>query len=127
MTDADVTSFLARQAVMSEIRVGTKAIFTDAFHGTSARFIASFRGNNPTFAICHNVEVQRWLALSYGVSAYYFPHEGEVAPRHSVEAIRQIMDEDRISPDDRIAYLTGTRRGARALEILTPGEIIDME
>ncbi|MDE5785803.1 MAG: pyruvate kinase, partial [Duncaniella sp.] len=103
------------------------AIFTDAFHGTSARFIASFRGNNPTFAICHNVEVQRWLALSYGVSAYYFPHEGEVAPRHSVEAIRQIMDEDRISPDDRIAYLTGTRRGARALEILTPGEIIDME
>ncbi|MDE6485828.1 MAG: pyruvate kinase [Duncaniella sp.] len=127
MTDADVTSFLARQAVMSEIRVGTKAIFTDAFHGTSARFIASFRGNNPTFAICHNVNVRRWLALSYGVSAYYFPHEGEIAPRHSAEAIRQIVSEDHIGLDDRIAYLTGTRRGARALEILTPAEILDME
>lgn len=127
MTDADVTSFLARQAVMSEIRVGTKAIFTDAFHGTSARFIASFRGNNPTFAICHNVEVRRWLALSYGVSAYYFPHEEAIIPRHSTDAIRQIIEEGLIAPDDRIAYLTGTRRGARALEILTPAEILDQQ
>ncbi len=127
LTDADVTSFLARQAVMSEIRVGTKAIFTDAFHGTSARFIASFRGNNPTFAICHNVEVHRWLALSYGVAAYYFPHEDEPAPRYSVEALRKIVDDGHIAEDERIAYLTGTRRGTRALEILTPAEILEQE
>ncbi|MDE5585135.1 MAG: pyruvate kinase, partial [Muribaculaceae bacterium] len=64
LTDDDITSFLARQAVLSETRVDTKAIFTDAFGGVAARFIASFRGNNPTFAICHNMEVYRWLALS---------------------------------------------------------------
>ena len=127
MTDADVTSFLARQAVMSEIRVGTKAIFTDAFQGTSARFIASFRGNNPTFAICHNINVRRWLALSYGVAGYYFPQPGDVTPRYSVDAIRTIVDEGHISAGDRIAYLTGTRRGTRALEILTPGEILEEE
>lgn len=125
LTDDDITSFLARQAVLSETRVGTKAIFTDAFGGIAARFIASFRGNNPTFAICHNMEVYRWLALSYGVSAYYFPHEGKKDPRHSVDAVRQIVSEDHIGLDDRIAYLTGTKRGTRALEILTPGEVID--
>ena len=125
LTDDDITSFLARQAVLSETRVDTKAIFTDAFGGVAARFIASFRGNNPTFAICHNLEVYRWLALSFGVSSYYFPHEGNEDPRHSVDAVRQIVGEDHIGLDDRIAYLTGTKRGTRALEILTPGEILN--
>lgn len=125
LTDDDITSFLSRQAVLSENRVGTKAIFTDAFGGVAARFIASFRGNNPTFAICHNREVYRWLALSFGVSAYYFPQPDPEDPRHSVEAVKQIVDEDHIGPDDRIAYLTGTKRGTRALEILTPAEILN--
>lgn len=125
LTDDDITSFLARQAVLSETRVGTKAIFTDAFGGVAARFIASFRGNNPTFAICHNEEVYRWLALSYGVTSYYFPQPEKQDPRHSVDAVRQIVDEDHIEPDDRIAYLTGTKRGTRALEILTPSEILN--
>ncbi len=125
LTDDDITSFLARQAVLSETRVGTKAIFTDAFGGIAARFIASFRGNNPTFAICHNMEVYRWLALSYGVTAYYFPHENKEDPRHSVDAVKQIVADDHIGLTDRIAYLTGTKLGTRALEILTPGEIIE--
>lgn len=125
LTDDDITSFLARQAVLSETRVGTKAIFTDAFGGVAARFIASFRGNNPTFAICHNEEVYRWLTLSYGVTSYYFPQPEKQDPRHSVDAVRQIVDEDHIEPDDRIAYLTGTKRGTRALEILTPSEILN--
>lgn len=123
--DHDITSFLAREAVMSETEAGTRAIFTDAYRGISARFIASFRGNNPTFAICHNREVQRWLALSYGVTAFYYPHDDDVPPRHSVKAVREIVEADHIGLGDRIAYLTGTRRGARALEILTPEEIFE--
>lgn len=125
LTDDDITSFLARQAVLSETRVGTRAIFTDAFGGVAARFIASFRGNNPTFAICHNQEVYRWLALSYGVMAYFYTQEEKQDPRHSVDAVRQIVEEDHIAPDDRIAYLTGTKRGTRALEILSPAEILN--
>lgn len=125
LLDHDITSFLAREAVLSENEVGTKAIFTDAYRGISARFIASFRGNNPTFAICHNRSVQRWLALSYGVTAYYYPHEDHAMPRHSVEAVREIVAADHIGLNDRVAYITGTRNGARALEILTPDEIFD--
>lgn len=127
LTDDDITSFLARQAVLSENRVGTKAIFTDAFGGIAARFIASFRGNNPTFAICHNKEVYRWLALSYGVFPYFYPHKKKTIPRHSVEAVRKIVGEDHIGPYDRIAYLTGSIRGTQALEILTPDEILSPE
>ncbi len=123
--DHDITSFLAREAVMSETEARTRAIFTDAYRGVSARVVASFRGNNPTFAICHNREVQRWLALSYGVTAFYYPHDEAEPPRHSVMAVREIVEADHIGLSDRIAYITGTRRGPRALEILTPEEIFE--
>lgn len=124
MTDSEVTSFLAHEAVQSEEKIGTKAIFTDAYRGISARFIASFRGNNPTFAICHNREVMRLLSLSYGVDAYYYPHDESDKERHSVEAVRRIVEDGLLSPTDRIAYLTGTDRGATALEILTASDVI---
>ncbi|MDE6010662.1 MAG: pyruvate kinase, partial [Muribaculaceae bacterium] len=127
LVDADITSFIAREAVMSESKLGTKAIFTDAYRGVSARFIASFRGSNPTFAICHNRNVQRWLALSYGVSAYFDPQPDNAVPRHSVKALRQIVNDGHLQCNDRIAYLTGTRAGARALEFLTPAELFAEE
>ena len=125
LLDADITSFLAHEAVMSENKVGTKAIFTDAYRGVSARFIASFRGSIPTFAICHNTSVQRWLALSYGVAAYLDSRTDDFVPGHSIEAVRQIVEDDHVAYTDRIAYLTGTRKGACALEILTPAEILE--
>lgn len=126
LLDGDVTSFLAHEAVLSGKKVGTKAIFTDAFNGISARFISSFRGYNPIYAICHNKSVQRWLALSYGVKSYYFDCPvPSVARPHSVEAVASIVADGSIGEHDRIAYLTGTHRGARALEILTPREILD--
>ncbi|MDE7382030.1 MAG: pyruvate kinase, partial [Muribaculaceae bacterium] len=127
LVDSDVTSFIAREAVMSEEQLGTKGIFTDAYRGVSARFIASFRGNNPTYAICHNRSVQRWLSLSYGVTAYYDHHPTNVIPRHSVKAVRHIVESGLLQPHDRIAYLTGTHRGARALEFLTPAELFHEE
>ena len=46
---------------------------------------------------------------------------------HSVEAVRKIVGDGGVGLHDRIAYLTGTRRGARALEILTPHEILEMQ
>lgn len=127
LVDRDITSFLAHEAVLSETRLNTKAIFTDAYRGVSARFIASFRGNNPTFAICHNQGVMRWLALSYGVTAYLIPESEGFTPGHSTQAVRQIVKDDHIGENDRIAYLTGTRDGARALEILTPAELFAEE
>ena len=128
LLDEDITSFLAHEAVVSGNKVDTKAIFTDAYHGTSARFISSYRGHNPIYAICHNKRVQRWLALSYGVKAYFFDKGDDKGQKvHSAEAVAGIVDAGYIGPNDRIAYLTGTRRGARALEILTPLEILEEE
>ena len=130
LVDANITTFLAREAVKSEHIVGTKAIFTDSFRGQAARLISSFRGNNPTFAICHNQQVSRWLALSYGVKSFYYPAPPtgtDTEPRYSIPAVREIVEQGYLSPSDHIAYLTGTASGTRALEILTPAELFESE
>ena len=127
LIDHEITSFIARQAVMSESKIGTRAIFTDAYRGVSARFIASFRGSNPTFAICHNRHVQRWLSLSFGVKAFFDTSTEDFIPRHSVKAMHEIVNSGLINAEDRVAYLTGTRAGARALEFLTPADLFSEE
>ena len=125
LRDGKIASFLAHEAVLSGENVGTKAIFTDAYKGVSSRFIASFRGSNPTFAICHNTNVLHWLSLSYGITAYYDPKAHDYIPGHSADTVHQIVRDGLIGEHDRIAYITGTKRAARALEILTPHEIIE--
>lgn len=125
--DCDVTAFIAHEAVLSEKKIGTKAIFTEAFRGVAARMVASFRGINPTYAICHSRNVQRWLSLSYGISAYYDPRPTRWIPLKSVDTVRRIVSEGKIGLADRIAYITGTRAGARAIEILTPADLFAEE
>ena len=71
--EADQTSFLARQAVVSTNLLGTRAILTDSYTGRTARYISSYRASYPTLAICYYPYVVRLLALSYGVSALYQP------------------------------------------------------
>lgn len=117
LVDHEVPAFLARLAVLSEGEVGTKGIITDAYHGQTARFIASYRGTNPTFAICYNHSVQRWLALSYGVTTCLDTEARNRTRRHPVNALRRLVADGLLASDDRVAYLSGTHKGATALEI----------
>ncbi len=119
MHDRLITSFLSRQAVMSEQRVGTKAILTDTYHGLTARYIASFRGSNPTIAVCYNREVQRHLALSYGVMTYYHPLKTVRTDYRPKSAFKHLVDRGTLKADDLVAYLSGTDAGATRLEIDT--------
>ena len=41
--DYDVTSYLAKQAVKSAVKLNTKAIITDSHSGRTARILAAFR------------------------------------------------------------------------------------
>lgn len=117
LADAHVTSFLARQAVVSSREIGVKAILADALHGRTARFIASFRGSAPVYAICYRRRTMRWLALSYGIKAYYYK-DYTPEQRYPLQALRDFIDQELLSPEDRIAYLgaiNGT--GATFLEV----------
>ncbi len=125
LSDAHVTSFLARQAVVSERMIGTKAIITDSFHGRTARYISSFRASTPVFAICHKQSVTRWLSLSYGIKAYYYENY-DPARRYPTHVLRRFINEGLLQRPDRVAYLgalNGT--GSTFLEINSVNAIIE--
>lgn len=119
LEDKDVTSFLCRQAVQSELEIGTRAIITDAFHGRTARYLASFRGLKPVFAVCSTYQVARIVTLSYGVHPF-FSENYTHSRRYPVDAMRQMVEKGMLAPHDNLAYL-GTLDGMSAsfLEIST--------
>ena len=125
LADEHVTSFLARQAVVSEREIGTKAILANAEHGRSARFIASFRGACPVYAICYRRRTMRWLSISYGIKAYYYKDYTQ-QHRYPIEALHDFISQGLLSPEDRIAYLgalNGT--GATYLEVNSVQAILE--
>ena len=104
LADEHVTSFLARQAVVSEREIGTKAIIANAFHGRTARFIASFRGACPVSAICYRRRTMRWLSISYGIKAYYYKDYTQ-QQRYPLQALHDFIGQGLLHPSDRIAIL----------------------
>ena len=104
LADEHVTSFLARQAVVSEREIGTKAIIANAYHGRTARFIASFRGACPVYAICYRRRTMRWLSISYGIKAYYYKDYTQ-QQRYPLVALRDFIEQGLLDYTDRIAIL----------------------
>lgn len=125
--EADVTSFLSRQAVASSAVLGTKAIITDSYTGRTARYISSYRGSYPTLAICYHEHVTRLLALSYGVIAIY-QHRAESSRRYLITALEHLIEAGLLTREDDIAYLGGSfgeGHGTSFLEINRVGKIIE--
>jgi pyruvate kinase len=67
--DNEVSAFLAEAAVLAANELKVAAIVTDTLTGKIARYISAFRSPIPVYAKCHNGNVKRELALSYGVEA----------------------------------------------------------
>lgn len=120
MPDREVASYLARQAVVAESKVGVKAIITDAFHGASARYIASYRAATPVIALCYNRSVARWLALSYGIEPEMLPDECT----SQSSAFKALVEAGRVDAHQLVAYLSGTSHGITSLQIDTPAHLI---
>ena len=125
--DLDVTSFLAKQAVKSSIKLHVKAIITDSYTGRTARYLAAFRGTSTVFAICYNERVMRMLALSYGVWAVPQPWN-DSRREYFYDALTQLINSGRITRDDMVAYLSGSfgeGGGTSFLEINNVGKVLD--
>jgi len=125
--DADVTSFLAKQAVKTSSRLQVKAIVTDCFFGKTARYLAAFRGKSPVFAICYREQTTRELALSYGIWAEYQEKTGD-SKKHLLNALNKLIERQVINRNDMIAYLSGSfgaDGGTSFLEINNAGKILD--
>ncbi|MDR1601680.1 MAG: pyruvate kinase [Tannerella sp.] len=124
--DLDVTSFLAKQAVKSSQKLNVRAIITDCFSGRTARYLAAFRGAATVFAVCYSEQVMRMLSLSYGVWAVYQPWN-ENRREYLYDALRRLIESGRLTPDDKVAYLSGSfgaGGGTTFLEINEVGNVL---
>lgn len=124
--DIDVTSFLAKQAVSATAKLHVKAIITDSHTGKTARYLAAFRGTATVFAICYRESVMRMLSLSYGVWAVHQPWN-ESRRAYFREALRDIINSDRLTENDMVAYLSGSfgeGGGTTFLELNNAGKVL---
>lgn len=126
-SDMDVTSFLAKQAVKSSVKLHVKAIITDSHTGRTARYLAAFRGTSTVYAICYNQRVVRQLSLSYGVWAAYQPWN-DSRRGYFHDALEQLIKSGQITRNNMVAYLSGSfgeGGGTTFLEINNVGKVLD--
>ncbi len=127
LTDnADVTEFLAKQAVKSTYKLGNRAIITDSFSGRTARNIAAFRGNCPVLAICYKEKTMRHLALSYGVDAIYMPELAD-GQQYYFAGLRRLVESGELTNEDMVTYVSSGRVGQKPsfLEINQVGDVLE--
>lgn len=121
----DQREFLAKTAIQATEQLGVKGIITDSTTGKTARHLAAFRGPNPVLAICYTEKLQRWLNLSYGITAVYQHADisNDVLFR---AALRMLRQKGYVEDEDKIAYLSGslhkTLSATTFLEINKVGE-----
>lgn len=119
--------FLAHAAIDATRRLGVAGIITDSESGETARNLSAFRGPTPILAICYKEKTQRWLNLSFGVTPIY--QKDRIAPEYMfIAALRMLRQKGYITPDDNIAYLSGSigdNGGTTFLEINKVGQVFD--
>lgn len=123
-----VTSYLAKYAVKSTLRLGVKAIITDVASGKCARNLSAYRGEAPIYAICKEESITRQLNLSFGVYPIYLSHEGYNRRQYYVKAVETLLERGVLKRDDFIAYIGGTLSnevGTTSLEFNRVSDLLD--
>lgn len=119
--------FLAHSAIESTRKLGVKGIITASETGQTARTLSSFRGATPILAICYREKTQRLLNLSYGIIPIY-QKEHTSSEYLFTAALRMLRQKGYITPEDKIAYLSGSfgkNGGTTLLEINKVGQVFD--
>lgn len=106
LTNPDVTSFLAKQAVKAVQKLGIRVIITDSFSGKTARNVAAFRSKHSVLAMCYREKTMRLLALSYGIRPLYLEKK-ENAQAYFFATLEMLKERGRLEDKDMVAYLSG--------------------
>lgn len=133
-SDTELRDFLCRCAIETTSKLGVKCILTDSGTGDDARTLAAYRGPNPILAACFNDKLQRWLNLSYGVTAFA-PKDADESQVEKIfaKAVRKMVERGDLTREDKVTYLSGhigigisdKTAGASMLEVNTVGEVLD--
>ncbi|HOS73407.1 MAG TPA: pyruvate kinase [Bacteroidales bacterium] len=118
----EISSYLAKVAVETSLRIGARGIIADTSGGRTIRDMASYRGFNLILAQCYTTRAMRELALSYGVYTSY------QEPRDSIDqfihiALSNLISEYDFRGDDKVVVLAGNFSGGNGFSFIEVGTV----
>ncbi|ERP31577.1 pyruvate kinase [Chitinivibrio alkaliphilus] len=125
--NTEVSAYLCKSAIESANRLNAKAIIADTASGRTVRNLAGYRGNTPIYALCYNDHIVRSLALSFGVTPYFFDGSTQpVTDRALKNAMKRLAYHFNFAEDDYLVILSGNygaQVGASYIGITTTAEL----
>jgi len=118
----EISSYLAKVAVQTSVRIGAKGIIADTIKGRTIRDMASHRGINLVLAQCYSLRTMRELALSYGVYASY--QEQRISVDEFVfTALKNLTRAHDLRDDNLIVVLAGNFSGRSGFSFIEVGTV----
>lgn len=118
----EVSSYLAKVAVETSLRINAKGIIADTQKGRTIRDMASIRGFNLILAQCYSERTMRELALSYGVYASY-QEKRESVDEFIHIALKKLSKAHDLRDDDLVVVLAGNFSGSSGFSFIEIGTV----
>lgn len=117
-----VSSYLAKVAVKTSVRIGATAIIADTKGGRTIRDMAAYRGCKHVLAQCYLPSTMRELALSYGVYASYQEKKKSVDDFIKI-ALKDLTRQHDLKKDDIIVVLAGNFTAGSGFSFIEVGSV----
>ncbi|MDC0584523.1 pyruvate kinase [Bacteroidales bacterium] len=122
----ETSSFLAKTAVKTSIKLDVEAIVADTRSGRTIRNLSGYRGKKVVYAQCYDKRVARELALSFGVCPIYVEKvKGVSFVKGSLE---KLVNNGDLKVEHNVVVLGGNygaKLGASYIEIGAVSNLID--
>jgi pyruvate kinase len=118
----EVSSYLAKVAVETSLRIAAKAIIADTSGGRTIRDMASYRGYNLILAQCYTTRAMRELALSYGVYTSYQERRESIDEFIHI-ALKNLITAHDLRGDDIVVVLAGNFSGGSGFSFIEVGSV----
>jgi pyruvate kinase len=118
----EISSYLAKVAVKTAIRIGARGIIADTTGGRSIRDMAAYRGINLVLAQCYTTRTMRELALSYGVYASFQERKKSIDEFIHI-ALKNLTKAHDLQGDDIVVVLAGNFSGGSGFSFIEVGSV----
>ncbi len=118
----EISSYLAKVAVKTAIRIGARGIIADTTGGRSIRDMAAYRGINLVMAQCYTTRTMRELAMSYGVYASFQERKKSIDEFIHI-ALKNLTIAHDLQGDDIVVVLAGNFSGGSGFSFIEVGSV----
>jgi pyruvate kinase len=117
-----ISSYLAKVAVKTSVRIGASGIIADTTEGKTIRDMASYRGIKLILARCYSKRSVRELSLSYGVYANY-QEKLNSADEFIRVALESLLESHNLKDEDIMVILAGNFSGGSGFSFIEAGTV----